>query len=146
MNRWWTKDEEKWLICNYAVKGLIKSAEYLNRTQSSVLHKVSKMGIANRRGGNRKPRVYIYDGYEVVSTTQGRYATHRRVMEDYLGRPLTSDEIVHHKNGNKLDNRIENLELTTRSVHQKDLHKEDLENRRNKKNGQFTSFTGGDAK
>jgi len=52
----------------------------------------------------------------------GAVYEHRLIMSNFVGRPLHSDEIVHHINGDPKDNRIENLILCTRSNHSADYH------------------------
>ena len=55
------------------------------------------------------------NGYVVYKKNYKNIKVHREVMERHLGRPLLDTERIHHKNGNRQDNRIENLELWSTS-------------------------------
>lgn len=86
--------------------------------------------------GTRAPigtRTETKDGYVYVKvgrghpmTTDGWVAEHRLVAAEVLGRPLQGTEHVHHKTGQRNDNRPENLEVWTQhhpsGVRPDDLH------------------------
>lgn len=55
--------------------------------------------------------------YKALKINGVKRDEHRYVMEEYLGYKLPSDMVVHHKNGDQKDNRIENLEVMTRPEH-----------------------------
>ena len=62
-------------------------------------------------------------GYKTIRYNGKSVHQHRQIMETHLGRPLTQKETVHHINGDKIDNRIENLSLMTISEHTMEHHR-----------------------
>jgi len=74
----------------------------------------------NWKGGKIKHK----SGYILIraldhpnATNRGYIMEHRLIMEKYLGRLLKPTELIHHKNGDPSDNRIENLEIVTKKQH-----------------------------
>src|SRR3990167_7359467 len=73
----------------------------------------------NWRGG----RFVRSDGYVAVWVSgRGYILEHPLVVERRIGRILRPGETVHHRDGNRSNNRDDNLELTTPSAHTSDYH------------------------
>lgn len=64
------------------------------------------------------------DPFYPMARRSGYVPLHRLIMAGHLGRLLTPGEVVHHKDGNRLNNSIANLELLSIGEHVSAVHKE----------------------
>jgi hypothetical protein len=111
-----TRKSEWWDMREY-----IKGHGRTGRKYREVGLKIRGENNPNWRGGrviNSEGYIFIRSEGHSRARRKGQYVPeHVVVMERHLGRFLTNDEVVHHINGIKTDNRIENLELMTWSSH-----------------------------
>ena len=114
--QWKSRRKEKVVVpCCFCGKNVSK---YKSRINESKKHFCSRDCVRNYVTKNRSP---LWSGGSYVSKSGYRYVRlgyrgpqfleHRLVMERHLGRELQNFEHVHHKNGIRSDNSIENLEL-----------------------------------
>ena len=115
-----------------------RATEATNKKQNKFCSSICRLNYQKKVGSKRvtkwveqngHPRLksgcgVTTDGYVWIRVENDNYfhnqvKLHRYLMEVKLGRKLLSTEIVHHKDFNKLNNNIENLEVVTRSEHNK---------------------------
>jgi len=85
----------------------------LAATKEVVVNRLKDLGVRIREG-----RYYIYSPNHPHPNALGKYVLrYRLVVDKNLGRFLHPSEQVHHINGNPTDDRIENLQVMSRSEH-----------------------------
>jgi len=111
-------EKERWVKNNNLRRHkngeMCKQCEYKQRKLVPVEDRMRK----NRSDGYIYIKLPINHWCREMTSKHGRdIMEHRLIIAEHIGRLLTKDEIVHHINGVRGDNRLENLELTTWSDH-----------------------------
>ena len=99
-------------LCGVAKGAILYWMKKYNIPRRSISEATSGGGNGNWKNGKRmhgNGYVYTLKPEHPRATKKGYILQHRLVMEEKLGRYLTPTEVVHHNNGIKDDNRVENL-------------------------------------
>ena len=102
--------------CGYCGKAVERRPSHMRQPVfcDRTCFRKSRVGDGIRRYGEY---IYIYTPNHLYANVEGYVAQHRLVMEALLGRLLNQDEVVHHINGVKSDNRVENLAVMAWGEH-----------------------------
>lgn len=119
-----TTKEDAVIRSGFSSRSSIDIGKELGRGPSVIRMRARRLGL----GSWQKPYKDLQGQYKVTRVDRlenGRYRRvpeHRVIMEEYLGRRLSSDERVHHINCSKRDNRVENLHLCSSTAAHSQAH------------------------
>lgn len=124
----WTAQEDAVLLSARG-RTIADVAQELGRSTSECSNRAHVLGITSWRWASNGGRFRTKRGYVVIGFKRPgggrptiRIFEHIAVMEQALGRPIVHPESVHHINGVKDDNRIENLFLCRDPSHHRTIH------------------------
>lgn len=112
----------------------VRVSSISDRMQLLGIPRRSRENVGSKNGSWKGGRCRLKNGYVLIlvakdnpfysmATNNNYVPEHRLAMAQFLGRPVESWEVVHHINGVKDDNRIENLELLpSQSEHTSTIH------------------------
>jgi len=117
----WTNEDDDRLRKNYIKYrndfNIESLAKEMGRTKNFICRKAKELGFTDISRSYTYNRKTIQGSGYVHIGHHGH--EHRIIMEKKLGRKLKKDEIVHHKDGNRMNNDISNLQVMTKSEHTK---------------------------
>ncbi len=130
------------LVCDFCKKTFEVKTSRL-KTAKTCSKECFTKAMKGHRPYHFKGGRLTHRGYKYVLTKShpscdrdGYVPEHRLIMEASIGRFLTGTEVVHHINGNRGDNRIENLELHASQASHMQQHR---------KNGRYYSSSSSDS-
>ena len=136
----WSEREYEMLRELYPIMRAADVAKIIGRTMHAVEHKACALKLGkdadafykirsescrgensgnfkNYRRKTTKGYIALYKPGHPNADKNGLVMEHRFIMSEHIGRPIRDDEAVHHINGNKKDNRLENLLLMDLGEH-----------------------------
>ena len=109
-------------------KKLIETGEQTRFKKGDIPH--NKKGFCFHKS-RKHGKIYLlrYVPDHPNATKKGYVREHRLLIEKQIGRLLFRNEVVHHKDGNTLNNSLDNLELMTASEHSRFHTKDNVHKR-----------------
>ena len=121
--------KEEWRIEREKKDILAMDALKRRKEKWGIKKKRKEESIRNVVGEKIGDRKITNSGYVNIKTKHGWVPEHRLKMEQHLGRKIAKGEVVHHRDGDKASNEIENLQLMCKSTHSigiETIHSEDI--------------------